>query len=148
MAADLSLSVTVSRTLLGLSDLPINDHVTYYVAPQFLGGQVQWNRQQVTSPFTDGAVTVYRNRQLVTEQIAVEVMARTGAELKAAVDTLIDAFLQDSFTLTVTSDGATYQYACEAADYALLWAGPRMIARQAQVMLSVPRQPAALAGTA
>jgi hypothetical protein len=145
---ELSFAVTVSRDLLALADLDINDHLTYYVSPQFLGGQVQWSRQQATSPFVDGSVTVSRFRQTVTEQIAIEVLAGTGAGLKANVDTLIDAFMQDSFILTVVSDGATYAYTCEAADYQLAWTGPRMIGHQAQVVLSVPRSPVALAGTA
>lgn len=145
---DLALHVTVSRTLLGLAALDINDHDTYYLAPAFLGANVQWNRTQVTSPFMDGAVTTQRQRQMVTENITVEVLADTGARLKTAMDQLVSAFIQDSFTVTVAIDGATYQYRCESADYQLIWNGSRMIEHQGQVVLQVPRQPAALSGVA
>ena len=140
------MSVLVSRTLLGLPALQINDHLNYKVAPQFLGGNVQWNRTKVTSPFLDGEVTTQRTRQNVSEQIAVEIFAGSAAELQANTAALLAAFSQDSFVLTVTIAGTVYAYQCEAADAQTAWTGPRMMAHQGQVVFGVPRQPLALTG--
>jgi hypothetical protein len=143
---DLAMSVTLSRTLLGLGDLEINDHLNYAVGPQLLGGTVAWNRQKATSPFLDGEVTTQRSRQNVTEQVAVEVYAGDAAELKANTAALITAFCQDSFVLTVTLEGTFYVYQCEAADVTIAWVGARMMAHQGQVTFAVPRQPVPLLG--
>jgi|SRR6184192_3654342 len=143
---DITLSVTVSRTGLGLSALEINDHLDYYIAPQFLGANAQWNRTQVTSPFLDGSVTTQRYRQTVNEQLGVEVLGASQADLQAKLSALLGAFFQDSFTITITVDGTAYAYACEAADYQVNWNGPRFIAAQVQVVFSVPRSPAPVSG--
>lgn len=146
--ADLSLHVVVTRDLLGLPDLDINDHASYYLSPTFLGGQVQWNRNQVTSPFMDGAVTTQRSRQMVNETVQLEVLGDGNAELKDNIDALILAVLQDSFELQVGVNNGAYRYQCETADYKLFWQGPRFMACQAQVELTIPRQPVALTGVA
>jgi hypothetical protein len=145
---DLGLAVTVSRSALALTDLDINDHVAYRCAAQLLGGQVSWRRNQVSSPWIDGAVTVSRAREMVTEQLGVEVFGATATELETNVAALVQAFGQSSFTLTVTVEGLAHGYACEAADinYAQFWNGPRLVARQAQLVFSVPRQPVPTAG--
>lgn len=151
--ADLNLSVVLTRDWLGLGPLNINDHVSYAVAQQFLGSTVSWNRNQLTSPYMDGSFTASRQRQSVTEQIAVEVFGRSTANgamspttLQANLAALIAAFNQDSFSLTLTLDGTTYSYEAEAADYQVSWVGPRFMARQVQVVFSLPRQPVPLAG--
>ena len=143
---DLGLDVSVSRALLGLADLAINDHLAYYLSPQFLGGQVTWNRQQATSPFVDGAVTTYRTRGMVTEQLGVEVLGDTPGELDGNLAVLLAAFVQDSFHLAVAIGAQSWEYLCEAADYQVAWSGPRFIARQLQVLFGVPRQPVPVAG--
>ena len=142
----LGMSVTVTRTQLGLSPLAINDHISYYVADTFMGGQVSWTRNQVTSPFVDGAVTVNRTRSMVTEQVVIEVLGGTQALIQANAATLISAFLQDSFLLTITVATTTYQYLCEASDFQVTWTGPRFFAKQAQVTFSMPRQPIPVIG--
>ncbi len=140
------MSVVCSRALLGLADLEINDHVSYYVAPAFLGGGVTWNRTSATSPFCDGAVTTYRTRGVVTEQIGVEVLGASAAALNGHLAVLLAAFTQDTFHLAVAIGDADWEYACEAADYQVAWSGPRLIARQLQVVFGVPRQPVPVAG--
>lgn len=147
MTADVVLSVKISRTLLGLASLEIASGSNYYIGTQFLGAAVPWERQQVSSQWLDGAVTTSRHRQMVTEQIAVEVVATTLPLVQAAIKTLIEAFQQNSFTMTVVAGGATRVYQCEAADYQdLSWTTPRLAGAQGQVLLQVPRQPVALSG--
>lgn len=145
---DLSLTVLVTRGALGLGDLDINDHVNYYVTPTFLGGQVSWDRVEVTSPFIDGSVTVNRRRSKVQENIGIEVLGDSQADLATNLAALIAAFTQDGFALNIGVGAQAYQYACEAADYQLTWSGPRSIARQALVAFTVPRQPNPIAGPA
>lgn len=144
--ADVALSVTVSRGLLGLTPLELG-FGRYYLAPQFLGGAVQWNRQKVSSPFVDGEVTTQRSRQNVSETIGVEIRANTAHELQLYTAELINAFLQDSYTLTVSVGDAVYAWRCETADYQLAsWTTPRVVASQGQVVFTVPRQPLAILG--
>lgn len=146
--ADLAMSVTISRAALALPPLQLNDHDAYYIGTQLLGGQVQYNRNSVTSPFVDGAVTTYRTRQVLNEQITVEVLGENAYDCRVHLDDLITAVSQDSFTLTVIIAGVTYAYACEAADFQLAWSGPRVMANQYQVQLTLPRQPVPLTGVA
>lgn len=146
---DLSLSCLLTRSQLGLADLELNDHDNYYLASDFLTGAQSWNRQQITSPFTDGSVTTYRTMQVVTRQLTVEVLtggAETTTALLANLGALINALGQDSFHIKVTVDGQQLVYQAEAADYTLQWDGPRTIAKQLQVQAQVPCQPIPLAG--
>lgn len=153
----LALSVTLTRNLLNLPVLQINDGVRYKVAPNFLGGAQSWNRQQVTSAWMDGAVTVNRTRQQVQEPVGVEVYGRlvangiaTAAVLAANEAELLAAFEQDNFTITVvlgSGDAAvTTAYAAEAADLQSIRTGDRLRALQSQVQFTMPRQPVPLIG--
>jgi len=144
---DLGLSCTVSRTLLSLAPLDCNDGVTYRLtAESFSSRQMSWQREEASSPFLDGAVTVYRTRQKVTDQVGFEVLGDTPALVQQHVNELKRAFAQSRFTLGLQIDGAAYQFDCEAADYAEAWSGPRWVARQLQVLFSVPNSPVPIAG--
>jgi len=144
---DLTLTAHVTRNQLSLGDLHINDHTNFYIAQEnFLSQQVSWNKQQVTSIFLDGSVTVARSLQTVNENITVEVLGDTTADLYTNIQTLVQAFKQDYFQLKVTTNSQLITYQCEAADYSVTWQGVRMIANQVQVVLSVPRQPNPLVG--
>lgn len=143
--ADLDLEVLISRGLLGEDDLSINDYVRYYVTPDFLGAQVNWNTVRVGSPWVDGEVTVSRTRGMVEEKVTVEVFGDTQGELQANLDELVAAFIQSDFTMQVNigSDNSI-AFACEAASYTVPRSGPRLIAGQQIVAFVVPRQPAQL----
>lgn len=146
-AVDVELYVTVTRDALGLSPLEIATSPDFYIGTQFLGGAVAWERQQVGSNWLDGAVTVSRHRQMVTEQIAVEILGPDLASVQAKMAELIRAFIQDMFVLTVRAGNSVRSYSCEAADYQdASWTTPRLAGAQGQIMLSVPRQPVALSG--
>lgn len=142
VTVDVSLFVTVTRDLLGLSPLEIASSPDYYIGTQFLGAQVQWERQQVSSNWLDGAVTVSRHRGAVTEQIAVEILGGSLNSVRIKMITLINAFVQDNFRMTVVAGDSTRIYQCEAADYQdASWNTPRMSGAQGQILFSVPRQP-------
>lgn len=147
MTVDVALSVKISRTALGLAPLEIASGADYYIGTQFLGAAVQWDRQQTSSIWLDGAVTTSRHRQMVTEQIAVEITAASLVAVQTLIQTLIQAFLQNTFVMTVIAAGATRSYRCETADYQdMSWTTPRLAGAQGQVLLQVPRQPVALSG--
>jgi hypothetical protein len=132
---------------MSLGVLDINDHSNYIVAgPEFMGGQISWDRTQVSSPFADGAVTTMRKRGVVTENVAVEVLGDDTTEVQANVKALVQAFMQDSFIMSVSFDSAVSTYQCEASDYKIVTSTPRWAAKQVQVMFSVPRHPIPLTG--
>lgn len=139
--ADIALVATVSRASLGLPALAINDHLSYALAPGFLGASVVWKRNQASSAYLDGDVTVNRTRSNVVEPVVVEVMGVNQVALQNAVNDLIGAFIQDSFELSVTIGGVQHTYYCESADYQMTWVGHRFIAKQLQVSFQVPRRP-------
>lgn len=142
---DISLSVLVSRDLLGLSDLEVNDHVSFLMAPSS-PAQVSWQRSSVSSIFVDDDITVHRRRGKVTENMVLEVKGTSQANLQANLLTAIGCFTQDYFNIRVSFSGTIYEWACEAADYQVVWDGPRMFARQVQLQLSVPRSPVPISG--
>lgn len=139
--ADLTLSVLVSRDLLGLTDLEVNDPGNYKVA-DLLGGTQERNRASYGAPFTDGQRTAHSALRNVAEPFVIEVFGDNPADLGLNLAVLLDAFAQDQFTVTVTMDGHAEVYVCESSDAQTVWAGPRMMARQAQVTLNTPRLPA------
>lgn len=143
---DLGLVVYVTRGSLALGDLDINDHVNYYMGANLLGQQVSYNRQQVTSPWFDGSATVSRSLQTVNQQLQVECLGGTTAELYSNINQLLTAIKQDWWQLKVNVNGQPLTYQCEAADYQVGFNGPRLVAGQVQVVLNVPVQPVNLAG--
>lgn len=144
---DVALSVQISRDDLGLAALDLNDHVSYYISGQnFLGQAVSWDRKQVTSPFMDGSVTTTRTRQMVNDQLSVEVLGSTQVDLQNKLTTLIQAFAQDTFNLQVAFSTATYQWECESADYTVSFQAERWIAQQVLVSFQFPRNPVPILG--
>lgn len=142
---DITLSVVITRTLLSLANLELNDHLNFVAAPSS-PGQVQWQRQQVSSPWVDGAYTVNRHREQVMEELTFEVKGSSDANLQTNLGTIVAAFSQANFTITSTFNGTAYAWACEAADYQVVWDGPRHVAKQLQVRFTVPRSPIPTSG--
>lgn len=137
---DISLVVSISRTLLGLGALNLNDNVSYRVT-SLLGTQVTWARTQATSAYMDGDVTVNRRRANVMEPLVLEVFGGTQIQLQANLDAALAAMVQDRFTMDVTVGGVLHGYYCEAADYQVAWVGYRFVAKQLTVAFTVPRRP-------
>lgn len=143
---DLDMGVTVSRDALGLTDLDVNDHTSYKIAAQFLGGQASWNRTTVSSPWVNSETTTQRSMKNVEEQVAFEILADTDVQLQTRMATLRAAMLQGDYVLTVTIGDATYAYQCEAADVQVVWTGVRFMALRGQMIFSVPRKAEPLIG--
>lgn len=116
-----AVNASVTRDLLGLGNLNINDHVNYTLASGIMSGQVSWDRQQASSQWIDGDVTVSRRRGNVTEPITLYVRGGDHGELISNVHTAIEAFSQDAFGLAIVINGEFNQYQCESADYSVDW---------------------------
>lgn len=146
MPNDIALSVTVTRTELGLGDLEINDGTTYICTPKLDPGAVSYRREQVKSPFVDGTFTISRVKDQTEFQLVVDVLGSTHSAMQSAVGTLIDAMTQDEFTLKVVIDGATYSWTCEAGDYAMGWSNAHFASTRTAVAFTLPRKPVPASG--
>jgi len=146
-----TLVAAVSRDLLGLADLDINDHTNFILSSDsILSATVSWRRNQAQSPFVESQILISAVRDLVQDSVAFEVLAGKvpggHAGLQANLKTLIDAFSQFSFNFTVQWDGVPYTYACQPADYAIDWTSGRAQAQQLRVKFSLYRSPVPVQG--
>lgn len=141
-----TFAATVTRSDLGLADLNINDNADYIVASEMLGSMVTWERKTVSSPFVNGDVTVHRRRGNVSEKFAVYVLGATQTEIQTNIKTLIDAFNQNRFNLTITLDSTVYTYICEASDYQVEWMNTNFFALKVKVVFNLIRGPIPLVG--
>lgn len=144
----MSIPVTayVTRELLALSPLEVNDHITYALTATIMGGQTAWERNEASSPWVDGEFTVSRKKRNVTEQIVIDVYGADQVELQDNIKTLIEAFTQDNYGLLINVTGAQKAYKCFAADYQVSWTHTRVHALNVPVTFNVPRMPNPLLG--
>lgn len=146
--ADLTLAGSVTRSLLGLGDLNINDYTSYFLSAQMDFGEKRYQRNAQGSPYMRGEVTVNRTEKQRIRNIGVEVLGTSHANLESNLQALLDAFDQDSYNLTLTINGTTRTYVCEAADYSLPgWVSGRIVGRVVLVQFSVPTRPIPVAGS-
>jgi hypothetical protein len=141
----MDLSVKLSRSLLSLADLEINDHLDYYVSD--LGDtQVTWNKQTVRSPYVDGEITVQRSKQNVTRNMKVEVLGTNLADARANAKVLAQAVSQDTFTLTVDFGSDPTVYLCEASDYSWVESKERFHAGRGILAVTLIHKPTPVSG--
>lgn len=144
---DLSVVAKVTRASLGLGDLNINDHVKYALAgPEIMSGQVSWQRTQASSPWVDGEVTVARRRGNVMEPLTVYVAGTSQSNLNSNIKALIDAFVQDRYTLSITVGSQQHDWDCESADYSVKMNTVYEYSRYVPVTFSIMRRPSPLTG--
>lgn len=135
---------TVAASVGGLN---INDGASYLLTPQDLNpATVLYRRTQVTSPFVEGRFTVNRVLDAVEGTIVIDVMGSSQSNLQSNIAALVAAFTADEYTLTITIDGATYSWTCEAADYSMLWQHERMHALRVPMRFAFQRQPVPAGG--
>ncbi len=143
---DLTVAASVTRDDLGLGTLNINDHSNYILTSTILGGTVAWQKNQVSSPYVDGDITITRRRPTVMEPFEVHVYGTSGGSLMTNASTLITAFSQDSFSLSIAINSATRQYECEAADYTIEYAHTKFSVNMCTVRFQLPRSPVPTVG--
>lgn len=144
---NMTLGFTVSRTLLSLSALDLNDHTNYWISPGTWGATKSWNRTQAASVYADGKITTHRVLEMVNEPLIVEVRGTSNAVMFTNLRTLITAMSQDNFQITTNFNGDTSVWQCETSDLqTVVFTGPRIIAKQLQVTYAVLRQPNPVSG--
>lgn len=127
--------------------MTIHDGQNYIMSPEGLDlATVVYRRTQVTSPFVEGRFTTNRVRDAVESTIQIDVLGSSQANLQANITALVNAFTADEFVLTVTIDGTSWSWNCEAADYAMIWDHPRMHARRIPMRFSFQRDPEPASG--
>lgn len=138
--AEVTMSIT--RTHLGLPLLALNDHVNYALANNsFGGGANQWQIQWADSKYVDGQVMVSRKLGNVQDTFSFWVTGANHAEVVSNIQQLIQAFSQETFTLTIQYEGNNHQYECYAADHSIERISAHYEANQIKVTFTVPRRP-------
>ncbi len=141
--ADLAITGTVTRTELGLADLGLNTDA--YKIIEWGPGVVAQARMKVGSPYIHGDFLVAAKKEQVEMPLGVRVTGSTYIDCWNKVGTLLRAFEQFAFVVTVVQDGTTFQYTCESADYAVGEGGIvqkfHMMAYKQEVRFLIPRRP-------
>jgi len=145
--SDISVNAKVTRTDLGLGDLNINDTTKYRIAgPSVMDGTTAWERNQVTSPWVEGDITISRRRGNVTSQLNIYVTGSTIGDMLANIRTLVDAFTQNRFTVQINMGTSVNQWDCEAADYSVVMDTAHVYNMYAMATFSLQRKPIPVAG--
>lgn len=138
----------LTRPVLALGDLQINDGVTYRFGLFDLDlGSVEWRRQRALSNHVHGGALVHAVKDMANLAGRVIVAGASSSAVEASVVTLTNALSQITYDLHILQDGTTdHAWRCEPADYRVEL--PRLI--QGRVITSVdveiPRLPVPLAG--
>lgn len=127
---------------------------------EFFGpGGCSFDRQFAVSKWVHGRVLVSARKDVEIAPLTVVVFGTSSADLDTKTRTLLDAFEQWTYDLTITADGVAHTWRCEPADYAPtgaqgggrgtyehfgLTAGAQ--AQQAYVF-QIPRHPVPIAGS-
>lgn len=135
----MTVTVTIGRTELGLSDLTLADP-PYKTAPLEPGG-VTIDRTTASAHQVDGEVLVHSRREQATGSLEVVVTGDTAGDVQTNVDALTDALSQTQWTLTVDVDGTTWVYTCDVADYDVGQVTHLWSQRWVRVTASFPRKP-------
>lgn len=146
----MTLSGSITRTELSLSALALNDD--NYSIVEWGPGELTWRRSSVGSPFVDGTYLVNAVKDQMSVSARIRVTGSNKGDCMNKVGTLLRAFEQSSYTLTVIVDGTTFSYACEPADWSWGEGGQfqkfHNEAYKQEIGLMIPRLPNALAGPA
>lgn len=149
--AELSIVASITRAELLLAPLPIEVPGQYQIIRETLGpGSISWRRQTARSAYVHGEVLVGLVKDITVSTLGVRVLGSSAATLWSRMNTLLRAFEQYSYDLSVTLDGQTFTWRCQAADYAVGESGVfqdfHLRSLQQEVRFSIPRHPTPVAG--
>lgn len=154
----MNLTVTVSRTLLGLPDLDLNNPAGGLVVVNLGPGRREINLNEVTSPVSDGAVVVGGRAEMQTAFMTVRAYASSEAAVLTLLDTVAEAMNQRQFLLTVTMEPSsgvaiaantrTEVWSCYASDHSIgasgRWEADKLSGGWQDISFEIPRLPDAL----
>jgi hypothetical protein len=150
--SDLTVAVTITRTELGFSNLTLDPATCEVVT--YDPGPISKRRVTQGSPTVDGAVETGSVRDMRLITLVLRFKGSSKTVLDANLQTVLNAFEQSSYHLSVQLDDATVVWDCWDAEYRPtapdgdgvhkfgLMATPR---RQAYVF-TIPAQPAPISG--
>lgn len=134
-----NLSAHVTRA--GHPNLDINDHLNFIIATGFMGGQVSWDRKQISSPYMDGEHTISVHARNVEETVQIHVYGDNHPSLVSNARTLVEAFTQPRYDVVIDINGAVSIYHCETANYSIEWSTAKFASNMTTVTFVVPRKP-------
>lgn len=88
-----------------------------YDIESFGPGALSWRRQTVESKWVHGRFLVSAVKDADVAPLEVVVFGSSPADLDTKTRTLLDAFEQWTYDLTVTTDGVAHTWRCEPAEY-------------------------------
>lgn len=127
----------------------INETSTEYGFPEggISHGALGYRRFFAQSPWVQGRTLIAAVPETQIGVITFRVLG-TLAQQKTRMNTLIAAFTQDTYTVTITIDGQSHVWSdCEPADYVVgssgqgFLSGPHMMAGQQNITFQVPHTP-------
>lgn len=150
--ANLTLSVLVARAELSLSDLQLSDPSNGYEVFGVGPGALSWRRESVRSPYINGETLVGAVKDVMSASLGVRIRASSAATLDSRLDTVLDAFGQFTYNVTVVIDGVSRTWKCEPADYSVSEGEGgfnkfNLMNKYHEVSFSIPRQPIPVSGT-
>lgn len=121
----ITMQVTITRTLLSLSDLVLanSSAADVYQFGELTGAGLQWERSTATSPWVHGRRLRSARKssaEITGEFYVVSALSDTPTTHDTRLDTMLDALSQFTWTLSIQSTNGSntrlWQYTCEPAD--------------------------------
>ena len=144
-----TVEVTITRSLLGLSDLHLSGGLasSAFDVISLDMGEVGWQDQIVKSPYVAGAYEVGAAQDDVDDCSAVvRIKGTSHTHLQLQGSRLVSAFKQKEYTLTVELDGEEYAWLCRRARYRMGFDVPTRRSCFARYTFSFARHPVPVAG--
>lgn len=143
----MAISLTISRTLLALSDLELIATNGYEVMSDGLvPGEVIQRQEWAKSPFVHGGALLSSVDDIATGSVDVEVKGSSRADLQTKVTTLIAAFKQLTYVLDFDLDGTAWTWLCYKANRAMDMNFPMYLGNLTICHFHFARQPTPQAG--
>lgn len=147
---DLDVSGYVTRTELGLGNLALNTDTYKIIRDSWGPGVVEFERHKASSPYINGDFLISRRKAQVEMPLGIRVTGSTPTDCLNKVGTLLRAFEQFRYQLSLTIEGTTFRYNCESADYSVgdggFFQAFHIRAYKQEVRLVIPRRPTPIEG--
>lgn len=147
---DLSVAAYVTRPEIGGGSLTLEDPGSYRVVSADPGGLV-WVREEATSRWVHGRILTNARKDLVSMRLVVRAYGSTHSQLHERIATMLRAFEQFRYRVSVTIGGVEYRWHCQPADYAPLggegWDKFALRSLQQAYVFDIPRDPIPQEGT-
>lgn len=114
--SDLTISGFVTRPELAMADLALHTASVYEIVSIDPGQAIQ-RRTTASSPFVQGETLVSSVKEQTRLAMRIRVKGTSQATLESRTATLLAAFDQFHYEISVTIEGTVHRWACDAADF-------------------------------